>query len=308
MKSIKRNWLAALCAAMLTLSLTACEGGLTSQPTSGTQQPAHSENAPSQLPSSMQASLPESFYIGNYPARQLDAPDGVGVYYIEIYTPDNDLGNHPSALDCAETLGAALLKSGVPNIAEERHIYLAFTGLDIVNGAKVYAFAVSLGSEFDMQSYASLGYFSVDYSGNIYSMPGVAGVWERWIPSVEIDTGVFYLEGTAQQSDPGENPSALDSAKTAWDAMKKHGAPTGAPGRNIIFRLTGVETFNGADLYVYSVELDYDDGPEPLFRVGLNYDGDVVCDAGGEGWEPLPYGNMFGGQLAVLPEDAPDLS
>ncbi|MEA4926014.1 MAG: hypothetical protein VB084_11960 [Syntrophomonadaceae bacterium] len=301
MKKIKPMTLAVFCSVMLAFLLAGC-GAETAPDSPGAESSkaiALSDDGSDHETGSV--SMFDSLTIGGYPARQLDELDDLSVYYVEISTPESPSGNHPTALDSAKKLGTALLRSDVPNIAGGRNIYISFTGLESVKDADVHTFAVSLGSEFDPQDYANLFYLAVDYSGNIYSMPDDAGVWEPWNPAVEIDTGVFYVEGAVPEGDSGENPSALDSAKVAWDAMKKHGAPTGAPGRNIIFRFMGVETFADEDLYSYSVELDYGAGAEPIFRVGVNYSGDVFSDAGGDGWEPLPYGDMFGGQFAALP-------
>ncbi|MFT3983635.1 MAG: hypothetical protein QM697_06990 [Lachnospiraceae bacterium] len=303
LKTIFLNIRTAFYAAMLALSLAACGKGELSQETSDVGQQEQIADTQSEPVLPEEAFLPPELTIGGYSARLIDETSDLNMYLVEIYTSESTSDLSLSPITCAETLGTALLQSGVSNIAAGSNLYLSFTGLDAVQDETVYTFAVSSGEKFDPQDYASMYYLAVDGSGNIYLMPDATGAWERWIPTEKIETGVFYVEAVMQTSDSGENPSAQDSAKAAWEAMKQHGAPAGAPGRNIIFRFMGVETFDEEDLYVYSIELDYGDGAEPIFRVGVSYSGEVVCDAGSESWVPLPYGDLFGGQSAVLPED-----
>ncbi|MDR1604318.1 MAG: hypothetical protein LBS10_05950 [Gracilibacteraceae bacterium] len=295
MKKRAKRVCTALCALSLALSLAACASGTSQAPST----PAADGAA-------------ESLTIGGYPAMKI----GNAAFYVEVFTPESDPGENPSAIESAKILGIALDQTEVGVLPDNHNLFIALTGIDSPRGADAYAFAVSSGLEFDPQNYAGL-YCAVDYDGNVFFMPnGNDGEWELLTSEseggggplgqtdLEIETGVFYAEGVTLPGDPGDNPSAFESAKTAWETMKEHGAPAGTLSRDIILMLTGIETINAEDFYIYSVQLDYGYGPADLFRVAVNYRGDVLCDADdGKGWESLPYGDMFGGEKAYPPED-----
>lgn len=295
MRKLTTTALGVFCSFVFTFSLAGCDGA-------GGKIPA-SEGASAPAASGAQEDPAEN----RYPEVELSE----GIYYVEVFTTESDPGDNPSALDSARMIGATLLWTDLPNLAEGRNLYVAFTGMETVNGADARVYAVSLGSEFDPQDYAGLYYLAADNDGTIYSMPGDApGEWEPWQTTWEIETGVLYIdrpeiEELALGSEPDFYPLGLDRAMYIWKEMKEHGTPGGTTGRDILFRLIDIEyrEDDGEDLFtcVYSVELDYGDGAEPLFWASINIGGKIRCDWG-EGWRELPYGDMLGGEFAALPD------
>lgn len=294
--------LAVLCTAILALSLAACGARAGDEVQSGGGTPA------SEGTSTSAVSVPQENSAGNsYTEVELSE----GIYYVEAAASGSDPGDHPSVLDSAKMVGEALLWTDLPNLAEGRNIYVIFIGVETVNDADACVYAISMGSEFDPQDYETLYYLAADYEGKIYSMSDDdSGEWKLWQTTWEIETGVIYIdrpeiEERAMGSEPDFYPQGLTRATYIWEDMKEHGTPDATAGRVVIFRLIAMEYYEDEDHFTcfYSVELDYGDGANPLFYVSIDIAGDVMCNWG-ESWQELPYGDMLGGEKAVLPEDA----
>ena len=130
--------------------------------------------------------------------------------------------------------------------------------------------------------------------------------------AVRLDDNVFYVEAVTLESDPGENPSALDSAKTAWAVLKKMDLQA-ENGGSIYISLTGMEDAGGEDRYAFKVgmgsEYETGGGYVNVYSLWVNYAGDVFTFTGGEpliysevsnGWEPAGEGH---GDLIPLDEE-----
>jgi len=120
--------------------------------------------------------------------------------------------------------------------------------------------------------------------------------------AVQLEEGVYYVDVAQLQSDPGENPSALECAKTAWTALKSMDLRAG-DGESIHISLMGIDGDEGEDRYAYSVGMgmDYLTGDDfvQVYSLWVNYAGDVFAFVGGEmlvyspesnGWEPVAGG------------------
>ncbi|MCL2503855.1 MAG: hypothetical protein FWE94_04510 [Coriobacteriia bacterium] len=104
---------------------------------------------------------------------------------------------------------------------------------------------------------------------------------------------VYYVEATVLESDPGENPDALDSAKAAWGVAEQSLGGTLNTDKNFFLSLRSVELLNDEDHYTYTLGLgtgyeksDY----VVLYDLAVNYTGDVLFLSNESGtWEP--FGN-----------------
>jgi len=132
--------------------------------------------------------------------------------------------------------------------------------------------------------------------------------------AVQLDDGIYYVDVARLQSDPGENLSALDCARTAWAALKNMDLRA-EDGDSIHISLMGVDNEEGEDRYAYSVGMgrDYLTGDDfvHVYSIWVNYAGDVFAFMGGEmlvyspesnAWEPVPDG--IGQDLSLDEEQA----
>ena len=112
----------------------------------------------------------------------------------------------------------------------------------------------------------------------------------------ELEKGVYYVEAVILESDPGENPDALASAKTAWAELKRTWLADEAGDRNIYISLRRLDTVNDGDAYLYSVGAgsEYEAGEDYFTAyedIAVNYAGDVLAYSLRSGeWEPLIAG------------------
>lgn len=98
-------------------------------------------------------------------------------------------------------------------------------------------------------------------------------------PITEIDTNTYYVEAVELKSDPGDNKSAQESAKTAWDTLKETNASDFTEAPNVFISLNGIQFIENEDRYLYTVGIgtefqknDY----KALYDVSVNYLGDVT--------------------------------
>ena len=112
----------------------------------------------------------------------------------------------------------------------------------------------------------------------------------------KLEKGVYYVEAVTLESDPGENPDALDSAKTAWESLRRIGLANQTGGASIYISLRGLDTVNDGDVYLYSIGVgsEYEAGDDYFTAyedIAVNYAGDVfeLSMHSGE-WEPLAAG------------------
>ena len=117
--------------------------------------------------------------------------------------------------------------------------------------------------------------------------------------AVRLEDGVFYVNVAQLESDPGDNPSALECAKIVLATLKKIEFQTEA-GDSTHISLMGIDDDEGEDRYAYAMGMgkDYLTGNDfvQVYTLWVNYAGDVFAFMGGEmfafseesnGWEPI---------------------
>jgi len=114
-------------------------------------------------------------------------------------------------------------------------------------------------------------------------------------PTTEIESKgyhAYYVEAVNLEGDPGENPTALDSAKTAWKAVKQSMSDILSAYKNFYIILREMTTIDNQDCYVYMLsggsEYETGDDYSILDDLAVNYSGTVywLLDESGE-WSAI---------------------
>jgi len=108
----------------------------------------------------------------------------------------------------------------------------------------------------------------------------------------QLPEGVVYVEEFELQSDPGDNMSAEGGAKALFSAILFEHADFYTPGDAVTIALTGLDTIDGGDAYLYTVTTA--DGES---QHAVNYAGDVYVLLGGA------YQFIYGGLGSIIPID-----